>query len=115
LNISLDYDNTYTADKNCMKALIRCLQSCGHKVYCVTLRSKDLDWHDDFEELANKYEVETIFCDGESKRKVTELQGIKIDVWIDDWPEGIPNGSQYTPIQLTEWRKEQRAIGGITR
>ncbi len=55
LIIAMDYDNTFTADKACMKAIIRCFQSCGHKVICVTLRSGELDWHDDFQELKDKY------------------------------------------------------------
>ena len=108
--IGLDYDGTITADPECFKAIIRCFQSCGHRVYCVTMRHEELDWDKDFEELRDKYDVETIFCDGYAKRSVCQDRGLNIDIFIDDWPEGIAIDSIYTPIQLTEWRKEQKKL-----
>lgn len=114
MHIALDYDNTYTADRNTFKAIIRCFQSSGHKVTCVTLRNGVEDWHEDFKELKEKYDVDTVFCDGQSKREITEKHDIKINIWIDDWPEGISIGSQYNPLQLLSWRQDQIENGGIT-
>ncbi len=104
MNISLDYDNTYTVDPECWKKVIRSFQSSGHKVFCVTMRSKELDYHKDFD-LLELLGVKNVFCDGVSKRRVTEDLGIKIDVWIDDTPEGIPNDSHYTVEDLRLWRQ----------
>lgn len=104
--VSLDYDMTYTEDPECWKKIIRSFQAYGHKVYCVTMRSKELDYHKDFD-ILELMGVKAVFCDGRSKRKTTEDLGIKIDVWIDDTPEGIPNDSHYTPVQLVEWRAKQ--------
>lgn len=106
MNVSLDYDNTYTVDPECWKKVIRSLQSAGHKVYCVTMRSKEHDYHKDFDVL-ELMGVSAVFCEGISKRRVTEGLGIRIDVWIDDLPEGIPNDLIYTPVQLVEWRAKQ--------
>ncbi len=108
--VALDYDNTYTADPKCFQEVIRCFQSCGHKVIIATMRDKELDYHPDFDTLRDNYDVETVFCDGNSKRKVTQLNGYVVDIWIDDWPEGIATDSIYTPIQLTEWREAQKKL-----
>ena len=107
LNISLDYDNTYTADPKGMKALIRCLQSSGHTVFCVTMRHAEIDWNEDFKELKEKYDVETIFCDGRAKRKVTQDRNIGIDIWIDDTPKGVDEDSPFTGQELLDWRIDQ--------
>ena len=63
LLVSLDYDNTYTADPKGMRALIRCLQSSGHKVIIVTMRSRELDWDAEFSFLKSDYGIETFFAD----------------------------------------------------
>ena len=107
MHIALDYDNTYTADRNAFKAIIRCFQSSGHKVTCVTLRNGIEDWHEDFKELKESYGVDTVFCNGRAKRKVTQEHNIGIDIWIDDTPSGIDNDSPFTEQELSVWRKEQ--------
>lgn len=110
----MDYDDTYSSDPSCFRAVIRCFQSCGHKVYIVTMRSKELDWSDEFDFLKKNYGVDTIFCDGVAKKEVTEQAGIEIDWWLDDRPEGINNGSNFSGSDLIQWRNDQIANGGIT-
>jgi len=112
--IALDYDDTYTADKALWNAFIPLAQILGHTVHIVTMRDGVEDWNEEFKELAEGG-VKTIFCNGESKKDVTEREGIKIDIWIDDKPEGIASGSNFTGPDLDLWRKEQRASGGITK
>ena len=107
LKVSIDYDNTLTADPKGMRALIRCLQSSGHEVFCVTMRHEEIDWHEDFKELKESYGVDTVFCNGRAKRKVTQEHNIGIDIWIDDTPSGIDNDSPFTEQELSVWRKEQ--------
>lgn len=43
MNISIDFDDTYTRDPEMWNAFIRLAQASGHKVYCVTARS----WRED--------------------------------------------------------------------
>lgn len=88
--ISLDYDDTFTADPKLWTKFVKSAQKVGHKVICITAR--------DFTE-GNKYELELalpdipiIFCDMKPKRKVAESHGYDIDVWIDDTPEAITEG-----------------------
>lgn len=106
--LAIDYDKTITADPKGMMSVIRCFQSNGHKVVCVTMRHHEFDWCEDFKTLEDKYQVETIFCDGQAKRLVCAERGVFPDWWLDDWPEGIAVGSIYTPIELDEWRKAQQ-------
>lgn len=107
--IAMDFDETYTADPSCMRAIIRCFQSCGHKVFIVTMRSHEHDWLDEFEFLKKNYDVDTIFCDGKAKKPFCEALGLQFQFWMDDRPEGINADSVFTGAQLAEWRTEQKA------
>lgn len=109
MHLAMDYDDTYTSDPKTMRAVIRCFQTNGHKVTIVTMRCPEKDWVDEFKFLKDNYDVDTIFCDGQAKKEVVEKLGVKIDWWMDDKPEGIVNGSAYTPEQLDAWRKAQAA------
>ncbi len=88
-HISLDYDGTYTEDPRGWRAVIRCLQSNGHKVSIVTARRREEDWDAEFTFLKDIYGVETFFTHGEPKRDWMNRRGIQIDIWIDDMPEMI--------------------------
>lgn len=107
--IAIDYDGTYAADKNTFKSIIRCFQSVNHEVCIVTMRSPTLDYHPDFDELKDKYDVRVVFCDGVPKRKHCESVNLFFDIWIDDHPESIYLGSQFTDEQLSDWRKNRAA------
>lgn len=107
LTIALDYDLTFTAAPDTFKAIIRCFQSVGHEVIIVTLRGpEDIGEDDYFDELKEKYNVDTIFCDGEAKEDVVHRRGIGISIWIDDNPRGIIDGSPMLPDDIIRWRKE---------
>jgi hypothetical protein len=106
LRIALDYDNTYTADNVLWDAFIKLSVSLGHSVYIVTMRSPTLD------AIAHALppEIAAIFyCDGNAKRKYcSEVYGVEFNIWVDDSPEGIYMGSQFTKEQLEEWRLNGR-------
>jgi len=90
LNIALDWDDTFTADPEGFKAIIRCFQSLGHSVIIVTLRDNQ-DTDDRMSELRDKYGVEVIFCAGQSKERIIRELGLQINIWIDDNPRYIVN------------------------
>lgn len=90
LNIALDWDDTFTADPEGFKAIIRCFQSLGHTVTIVTLRD-ELDLDERMSELKDKYEVDIIFCAGQSKERVVRELGLQMNIWIDDNPRYIVN------------------------
>jgi hypothetical protein len=84
--ISIDYDNTYTADPNLWDNFIKTALSIGHTVICVTARPEVMGQVvlDSVGQL-----VPVVFAGGEWKREVALKQGYKVDVWIDDMPEYI--------------------------
>lgn len=84
MNLSLDYDNTYTRDPKGWDEFIALFKSRGHNVYCVTMRSPP-EAVQVFHDLTGK--VDNIFCTNRQAKKDFMFNvGISIDVWIDDMP-----------------------------
>jgi hypothetical protein len=87
MNISLDYDDTYTRAPFLWDMFIQTAKSQGHKVYCVTMRRPN-EGADVIAALG--HQVEAIhFTSRHGKRNYMFKQGIRIDVWIDDEPGWI--------------------------
>jgi hypothetical protein len=84
MNISLDYDDTYTRDKYLWRSFIVLAKASGHNVYCVTMRSpaEGNDVRNDLSALVNQI----IFTSRKAKKEACYKLGIHIDVWIDDMP-----------------------------
>lgn len=89
MNISLDYDSTYTRDPEMWNIFIANAHLSGHKVYCVTMRHT---WEGDDVREALEGQVDYIFFTGrKAKKKFMYDKMIGIDVWIDDIPFFILN------------------------
>lgn len=91
LTISLDYDRTFTAAPGLWRSFIADATARGNRVVCITRR-------EDTEE--NRHELRLAFGDLEmaglilcgadtQKRAAAQAAGVEVDVWIDDYPEGI--------------------------
>lgn len=89
MNISLDYDNTYTRDPKMWDEFVKMVLLSGHSVYCVTLRTPEQG-----EDVRNSIGrlIPCYFTSMQSKSKYMYAQGIRIDVWIDDMPDCIGHG-----------------------
>lgn len=113
MRLALDYDKTYTLDKEFWQWIIVAAQERGHEVIICTIRHPELDWHPDFKLLQHNFGVKTYFTDGWPKKQFMENEGIVIDVWIDDSPKSIINGSAWTPNspELAAWRAENKKNG----
>lgn len=91
LVISLDYDRTFTAAPGLWRSFIVDATARGNRVWCISRRT-------DTEE--NRSEIGLAFGDLElgglllcgtetNKRSAAQAAGVEVDVWIDDYPEGI--------------------------
>ncbi len=80
MNISLDYDDTFTVYPDMWLKVAKMFQLHGCKVYGVTYRGEG-KVSDKYKEACNGG---IYFTGGESKRKYMSDKGIRIDIWIDD-------------------------------
>ena len=89
MNISLDYDDTYTQDPVLWNVFCRSAIKAGHTVYLITWRNVN-----EMEEVLSSVgkiigQQNCIATCGYAKKDFVEQYGIKIDVWIDDNPLAI--------------------------
>lgn len=90
MNISIDYDETYTRDPQAWDQIIDILKNSGHKVYCVTMRSDDFPGESLEVCACLNGKVDAIFfTSGRQKSEYMYDMGINIHVWIDDMPGTI--------------------------
>ena len=92
MNLSLDYDNTYTRDPAMWDSIIEVIKQHGHKVIVVTTRtpSEGVEVRRD---LANKVDS-IIFTSRKGKMDFVQALGVSIDIWIDDMPWFIVNDAR---------------------
>lgn len=91
LVISLDYDRTFTAAPGLWRSFVSMATAAGNRVVCISRREDD---------EANREELRLAFADLEvadlilcgsntQKRDAAARAGLQVDVWVDDYPEGI--------------------------
>lgn len=88
MNIALDFDDTYTADRELWDRFIADAKERGHTVWIVTARRNT-------EENAAIVDVPScpvVFTALASKTWTMEQRGVTIDIWIDDDPETLVRG-----------------------
>lgn len=87
LLISIDYDDTYTADPEFWDAVIAKGRECGHRFICVTCRR---DTEENREEV-QAGDLLVVFSNLGPKEKAVN-EWAKPDIWIDDNPRTITEG-----------------------
>jgi len=91
MNISIDFDETYTEDPQLWNAFIRAAQASGHTIYCVTARHNvSYETKEVLESIGALIgEDKCIFTSRMGKRATCFNRNINIHVWIDDTPDAI--------------------------
>lgn len=97
MNLSLDWDDTYTRDPEAWNQFIDLMQQQGHSVYCVTMRH-EAEGKEVKEALSKRCEG-VFFTNRQAKQEFMFARGIRIDVWIDDNPFFVLNSAS-NPLTL---------------
>lgn len=84
---AFDYDNTISRDADVFITMMQMLQDSGHEVFVVTARRPDIH-PEDFTEIEKYFKV---YKTRHIAKRVymREIEGIEVDVWVDDMPEAI--------------------------
>ena len=90
MNIALDYDDTYTRDPKLWDLFLGYAKARGHRVFFCTCRGPNPDENRD---MIIPSGIECYYTNGASKRPFMYDRGIMVDVWIDDMPEMITDGT----------------------
>ena len=91
LLISLDYDRTFTAAPGLWRSFVGMATSAGHRVVCISRREDDDANREELRLAFSDLEVgDLILCGADTqKRDAAARAGLEVDVWVDDYPEGI--------------------------
>ena len=95
MNISLDFDDTYTRDPLLWDNFISSARQQGHQVYVVTMRYKEEG--DDVVKYLQENVDMIIFTGRLAKKPYLDNMHIHIDVWIDDNPFAVYNDMSPIP------------------
>lgn len=85
IGVCVDYDETFTTDREGWTAIIEFLRSRGMDVFCISLRFPNCP-------IADFPGVVHYAC-GQHKWEFAEANGIRVDIWVDDWPAIIGDRS----------------------
>lgn len=91
--VAIDYDDTFTLDGKMWSSVVREIKAAGHDIFMVTARRNTNENVDQINSHLDCWDCQMpiILTEGRAKRPTMEGRGIKVDVWIDDHPEGIAN------------------------
>lgn len=93
MKIALDYDDTFTADKDLWHRFVVNAKHRGHEVRFVTARWKTTPAYTNEDIIfdAHALDIPIIFCEGVQKEDACYDHGFHpVDIWIDDFPVLIP-------------------------
>jgi HK97 family phage prohead protease len=91
LVISLDYDRTFTAAPGLWRSFVSMATAAGNRVVCISRREASDENREELRLAFADLEVgDLILCGTDTqKRDAASAAGIAVDVWVDDYPEGI--------------------------
>jgi len=90
--ISIDFDDTWTADPDLWKAFARQAKRRGHTVILATNRAPRRDLMFPVEQAVTPWVDAIVFAGPSPKREAVARRGYDVDVWIDDYPSSVDYG-----------------------
>ena len=95
LTISIDYDRTFTAAPGLWRSFITDATGRGNTVVCISRREDTEANREDLRLAFGDLDLAQIVLCGtdRQKRSAAAAAGLEVDVWIDDYPEGIPDAA----------------------
>lgn len=108
MHIALDYDLTYTADREGWDAFITLMRARFHVVSIVSYRDAAIDWNADLTRLRDELKIPVHCTGGVAKKWWCQTNGVRVDVWIDDSPKSIFENSSMSPEDLAQWRADDK-------
>lgn len=89
MNLSLDYDATFTEDPDGWVEVMKIMRARGHTVYGVTMRypteTSDMDRR--YQDACDKI----FFTGRKAKQPFMAERGVRVHVWLDDMPQWVLN------------------------
>lgn len=90
--ISIDYDDTWTADPQMWARIVKMMRARGHTVIAVTNRPNLPRYTQAVKRDLGAYVEDIIFAGPMPKRQAAANLGYNVDVWIDDFPSAVDYG-----------------------
>jgi HK97 family phage prohead protease len=102
LTISIDFDRTFTAAPGLWRSFIVDATGRGNRVVCISRRADTEENRQELRLAFGDLELsDLILCGTETqKRAAAAAAGLEVDVWIDDYPEGIVSRSR-EPVKVS--------------
>lgn len=92
LTISIDFDKTWSADPALWRSFVKLIKARGHHPVMITRRDDTPQQRAEVEKSIDGAGFdELIFAGGTQKQDAARKAGVSVDVWVDDYPEGIPS------------------------
>ena len=93
--ISIDYDDTWTADPNGWQQVVTMMRKRGHVVILVTNRPNIPRFTREVMRDVERFVDDVIFAGVPTpKRQAASNLGYNVDVWIDDYPSAVDFGRE---------------------
>ena len=92
LTISVDYDRTFNAAPGLWRSFIVDATRRGNRIVCISRREDTESNREELRSAFSDLEVSQVVLCGtdQQKRAAAAAAGIEVDIWVDDYPEGIP-------------------------
>jgi HK97 family phage prohead protease len=101
LTISLDFDGTFTAAPGLWRSFVADAQARGNRVVCITRREDTEEnraaLRDAFGDIHDELAGVLLVGPDQQKRSAAAAAGLSVDIWIDDYPEGIAERAAASP------------------